>query len=153
TLTFHASVTGTTGGLTFTATPAIDSSGNLTYQTAPDRNRTSVVNVIIVDNGGTANSGNDTSPTQTFNLTVNPVNDPPSFTLNGNPPTINEDASPQTVNGVVTNRRPGPATATDEAGQTLTLHISVTATTGGLTFTAAPAIDSSGNLTYQTAPD
>ena len=33
------------------------------------------------DNGGTANGGDDTSPTQTFVITVTGVNDAPSFTV------------------------------------------------------------------------
>lgn len=85
--------------------------------------------------------------TQTLTVTaVSGVNDPPSFTLAGNPPTITSTAGAQTVNGFATNISPGPA---DEAGQLLTFFLQVTSTTGNLQFATAPAINpSTGTLTY-----
>jgi len=61
----------------FSAQPAIDSSGTLTYTSAANANGSAMVSVYAVDDGGTANGGVDTSATQTFMITVNPVNDPP----------------------------------------------------------------------------
>ena len=64
-----------------------------------------------------------------------PVNDAPSFTLPGNPPTVNEDAGSQSVNNFVTNFRPGPAAATDESTQTPTYVLKMMQSTGTLAFT------------------
>ena len=64
----------------FTATPAIAPDGTLTYTPAADEFGTATVTVRIVDDGGTANGGTDTSPPQTFTITVTGVNDAPSFT-------------------------------------------------------------------------
>lgn len=70
----------TTGGLTFTTAPAIDPvTGTLTFQTAANSNGTATFSVTATDNGGTANSGSDTSAAKTFVITVNAVNDPPTI--------------------------------------------------------------------------
>ena len=81
----------------FTAQPSVDVlSGTLTYESAPNAFGQAVVTVILHDDGGTANGGVDTSPPQTFILTVNGVNDPPTLDPIA-PWTIAEDAGPQTV--------------------------------------------------------
>lgn len=74
TLTFI--VTADTASL-FSAGPAIDAGGTLTFTTAPDAVGTSRVTVVLKDNGGTANGGVDTSAPQTFVITVTPANRPP----------------------------------------------------------------------------
>ena len=154
TLAFTAQVTGATGNLAFSTPPAIDAStGALTYQTAANTNGTATVQVTLSDNGGVANGGVDTSAAQTFTITVTAVNDAPSFaTLAGSPPAVTRDAGPQTVSTFATGMLRGPVAATDEAGQALAFTLQVTGTTGGLTFSTAPAIDATtGALTYQSA--
>jgi uncharacterized repeat protein (TIGR01451 family) len=74
TLTFHVSNNNTT---LFSAQPAIAVNGTLTYTPAANSNGTATVSVYLTDNGGTANSGSDTSATQTFTITITAVNDPP----------------------------------------------------------------------------
>ncbi len=128
----------------FSVQPAIDASGTLTYTPAPNANGSTTVTVYLHDNGGTALGGVDTSPTQTFTITVNAVNDAPSFTAGPNQ-TVNEDAGPQTVNAWATSLSPGP---TDEAGQTLNFLVN---NDNNALFFAQPAIDASGNLTYTPA--
>src|SRR5262249_52810923 len=59
--------------------PAIDASGTLTYTTVPNANGVAHVTVTLMDNGGTANGGVDTSAPQTFTINITPVNDQPSF--------------------------------------------------------------------------
>src|SRR5205807_6435927 len=44
------------------------------------------------------------------------------------PVSVNEDAGPQIIQGFATNMAPGPATATDEAGQTLSFHVAAAGT-------------------------
>src|SRR5207248_493419 len=61
----------------FSAQPAVDSAGNLTFTSAPDANGVATVTVTAHDNGGTANGGADTSAPQTFTITVTAVNDAP----------------------------------------------------------------------------
>src|SRR6185503_19909266 len=154
TLAFTAQVTGATGNLAFSTPPAIDAStGALTYHTAAITNGTATVQVTLSDNGGVANGGVNTSAVQTFTFTVAAVNDAPSFaTLAGSPPAVTGDAGPQTVSTFATGMLRGPVAATDKAGQALAFTLQVTGTTGGLTFSTAPAIDATtGALTYQSA--
>jgi hypothetical protein len=54
----------------FSAQPAIDSGGRLTFTPAPNGSGTATVTVILKDSGGTADGGSDTSPPQTFLITI-----------------------------------------------------------------------------------
>jgi hypothetical protein len=126
----HGSVT--TNGTTVSYTPDADWNGSdsFTYD-------------ISDGHGGTA--------TATVNVTITAVNDAPTFTIPASAPTIAEQSgvSPQTVAGFATGIAPGPPTATDESGQTLTLT-SVSSLPG--LFSAQPAIDkTTGDLTYTPA--
>src|SRR5258706_600992 len=80
----------------FSAQPSVAANGTLTYTPAANANGAATVTVQIHDNGGVANSGVDTSASQTFTITVTAVNDAPSFTKGGNQ-TVLEDAGAQTV--------------------------------------------------------
>ncbi|MCL1470075.1 Calx-beta domain-containing protein, partial [Argonema antarcticum] len=153
-LTFTPTITGTTGGLTFTSAPAIDpTTGKLTFETAPNSNGTATVQVVLTDNGSNIAPNVNTSAAQTFTITVNPINDAPQFTK-GSDVAVNEDAGVQAIATWATNILPGPATAIDETSQILTFTPTITGTTGGLTFTSAPAIDpTTGKLTFETAPN
>ncbi len=99
-----------------------------------------------MDDGGTANGGVDTSAPQVVTLTVNPVNDAPSFSA-GADVVVNEDAGAQSTPGWATSISPGP---TNESGQPVTF--TVTNTNGSL-FTVAPALAPDGTLTFTSAPD
>jgi hypothetical protein len=149
TLTFNLSLTGSTGTLTFASGPAIDPiTGNLTYTSNPDTNGTATYSVTLSDNGSNTPPNSNTSPAQSFTITVNAVDDAPTFQLGSNP-SVGEDAGPQSIPGFAFNFQPGPVTATDEAGQTLVGYaLTPTGTTGGLTFSATPVISNAGTLTF-----
>jgi hypothetical protein len=107
---------------------------------------------------GTAGSTADTTSNSAYSASaaqatqpVTAVNDTPSFTLPATLVQRNEDAGAVSVSSFATNIARGPATATDEAAQTLTFLVTVTGTTGNLAFTTAPAINSAtGALTFTT---
>ncbi len=61
----------------FEVAPVISANGTLTYTPAANANGSATVTVKLHDNGGTANGGIDTSASQTFLITVTPVNDAP----------------------------------------------------------------------------
>jgi hypothetical protein len=147
TVTF--TVTNTNNSL-FSARPAISPAGDLTFTPAGDANGSATVFVFATDDGGTANGGVNTSPTQTFVITVNPVNDAPAFTK-GSDQTAPEDSPAQTAAGWATGLSPGPA---DEAGQSLSF---VVTNTNNSLFSAQPALTVSGpttaTLTYTPAAD
>ncbi|WP_144281885.1 Ig-like domain-containing protein [Chryseobacterium echinoideorum] len=55
----------------FSVQPSVNAAGQLQYTVAANAAGTAVVSVRIQDDGGTANGGIDTSPIQTFSITVN----------------------------------------------------------------------------------
>ncbi|MGJ0483224.1 MAG: kelch repeat-containing protein, partial [Methylomicrobium sp.] len=139
-LTFN--VTGNTNASLFSAGPTVDASGNLSFTSATNVSGSATITLTLSDNGGTANGGVDTSSPQTFTITVDAINHAPTFTKGANQ-TVNEDAGAQTVNGWATAISAGPA---NESGQVLTFN--VTGNTNASLFSAGPAVDASGNLTY-----
>jgi len=54
----------------FAAGPNIDASGKLTFTPLPNASGTANVTIVLKDDGGTANDGVDTSPPQTFAITI-----------------------------------------------------------------------------------
>lgn len=130
--------------LLFSTQPAISSAGTLTYTPVADSSGTATVTVLIHDNGGTANGGADTSAPQTFTITVNSVNDVPSFNK-GADQTVNEDCGPQTVANWATAISRGPS---NESWQTLNFVVS---NNNNSLFATQPAISSAGTLTYTPA--
>ena len=133
TLTFN--ITNNTNMALFSVQPAVDASGQLTYTPATNANGLAIITLELMDNGGTANGGDDTSPTQQFLIDVQAVNDEPSFTAGPNEIVL-EDAGAQTVPGWATGISAGPA---DEVGQTLTFNI--TGNTNMALFSVQPAVD------------
>ncbi len=71
-------ITNNTNPLLFAVPPAVSPTGELTYTPAANASGTASIDIYLHDNGGTTNGGDDTSPTQTFTITINPVNDPPT---------------------------------------------------------------------------
>jgi hypothetical protein len=61
----------------FSVQPTLNASGTLAYTPASNAYGSATVTVQAHDNGGTANSGSDTSAAQTFTITANPINDKP----------------------------------------------------------------------------
>ena len=120
----HGSLSGTAPNLTYTPAANYNGSDSFTF---------------------TVNDGSLTSSPATVSITINAVNDAPSFTKGANQ-TILPTAGAQTVINWATNIAPGPATATDESGQTLNFNI--VSNTNAAIFSVLPAISSTGTLTY-----
>lgn len=145
--TLNFNVTNNTNAALFAAGPSVSASGDLSYTTVAGANGTADITITLMDNGGTANGGVDTSAPQSFNISVTAINDAPSF-IKGADETVLEDAGAQSVPGWATAISAGPP---DESGQTLTFNI--TGNTNAGMFSAGPAIDSAGTLTYTAADD
>ena len=140
TLTFQ--VSSSTPSL-FSAGPAVSATGTLTYTTAANANGSATVSVYLQDNGSIANGGDDTSPAQTFTITVNSVNDEPSFTSGGNV-SVFEDSVAYSATWA-TSISAGPA---DESLQTTNFNASNDNTA---LFSAQPSVASNGTLTFTPA--
>src|SRR5205085_2413760 len=148
-------VTNPTNGTLGTVSAATCTNGvcTATVTYTPNANYFGADSFTFKVNDGTANSNQN----GTVSITVTGVNDPPSFTQAGgnpptpspfNPPASNEDAGAQSVSSFVTNINPGPA---NESGQTVSFVVTNNTNTG--LFSSAPAIDSTGKLTYTAAPN
>jgi hypothetical protein len=125
----------------FSAQPAIDATGVLRFTPAPNAVGAATVSVTATDTGG----GTDTSGSAGFVITVNAVNDPPSFVPGGDV-TVAEDSGPYAAQWA-SAISPGPV---DEAGQGITF--SVNNSNPGL-FSAQPAIDATGVLRFTPVPN
>jgi hypothetical protein len=125
----------------FSVLPAVASNGTLSYTSAPDANGTTHVNVTAVDDGGTANGGHDTSASQSFTITVAPVNDAPTFTPGASQTAVSLLGA-ESVNNWATGISPGPP---DESAQAVTFQVSVSSPS---LFAVQPQLSPTGRLTY-----
>ena len=130
----------------FSRQPELDSSGTLRFATDEVAFGSSSVTVRAIDDGGTENGGDSTSPPQTFTITILPVNSPPSFRA-GPDQSVPEDSGPRTVQNWATDISPGPG---NESGQSVSF--TVTTNKPGL-FSAGPAVSPTGTLTFTPAPN
>ncbi|MDD2269304.1 MAG: Ig-like domain-containing protein, partial [Eubacteriales bacterium] len=136
-------VTNDNNGL-FAEQPAISAGKTLTFKLAKDAYGAATVSAVLVDSGGTDRGGNPTSAAVTFTITVNPVNDAPTFTVHD--VTVNEDCGEHETTAWASNIKKGPD---NESGQTLSFVILTT--TNSALFSVQPAISSSGELTFTPA--
>ena len=139
--TFNAT---TSNDALFSALPTVTSGGTLSYTPAADGNGSATVTISVSDDGGTANGGDDTSGSQTFTITVDAVNDTPSFTK-GADQTLNEDAGAQSVSNWATAISKGPA---NESAQTLSF---TTSNDNNALFAVQPGVTPTGTLVYTSA--
>ena len=117
---------------------SISGDGSFTYTPAADYNGPDSFTYTVSDGLLDATSAT------TVDLTVDPVNDPPSFTK-GADQTVNEDAGAQTVPGWATAMSAGPS---DESGQTLSFNVS---NDNNPLFSVQPAVAANGTLSYTPA--
>jgi large repetitive protein len=90
------------------------------------------------------NNGAANSTPATVGITVNFVNQPPSFTPGGNQ-TVAENAGAQSVANWATNISPGPNQSSE------TVHFNITNFTNSSLFSAAPVVSPTGTLTFTPA--
>jgi len=136
-------VTNNTNPSLFSAGPSVSPAGTLTYTPAPNANGSATITIVLKDNGGTANGGQDTSPAQTFVINVTAVNDAPT-------------ASNQTVTTDEDTPRAITLSGSDVEGDALTFVIVSGPSNGALSGTGAsrtytPAADFNGpdSFTYK----
>ncbi len=128
-------VVGNTNTALVTAT--ITQGTNLTLAFAPDGNGTSQIAVSATDGGSLA-------VTNTFVVTVNPVNDAPGFTKGPNQ-TVIENSGAQVVPGWATMLSAGPA---NESGQMVSFLVM---NNSNSMFAVQPAVGADGTLTFTPA--
>ena len=130
----------------FLIQPQVRSDGMLIYTPAPDAFGIAEVRITLLDDGGSLNNGDGTSDTQTFTITLRPVNDRPSF-IKGPNISVEEDSGQQHIVGWSSAVTPGPL---NEYTQELEFVIS---TNNDDMFESMPHVDAYGNLTFKSADD
>jgi hypothetical protein len=140
-------VTATSSDPTLVPNPTVSytspsATGSLSIAPAANRAGTATITVTVRDNGGMANGGNDTF-TRTFNVSVTPINDPPTLDVIPSPPPIPVGAGSQSINLT------GISAGTAES-QVLT----VTATSSNPALIPDPTVtytspSSTGSISYQ----
>ncbi|TXH13654.1 MAG: tandem-95 repeat protein, partial [Gammaproteobacteria bacterium] len=128
----------------FSVAPSVANDGTLSYTPAANASGSSTFDVVVQDDGGTANGGDDTSAIQTFTITVTAVNDEPSFTA-ADPAASNEDAGAQSVSGWASFNA-GP----NEGSQNVLGYTVSNLSNAGL-FSTPPAVANDGTLSYTAA--
>jgi len=91
----------------FSMQPAIDPSGTLSFTPAADTTGSATVTVTLMDDGGTANGGDDTSAPQTFTITVTEQADLAVTKDNGSSTSVPGTATTYTI--VASNTGPSAA--------------------------------------------
>lgn len=137
------SVTNVSDPSLFDSLPQIDSRGDLRFTPKDDASGSVTFDVTVQDDGGTDNGGIDTSAIVSGSITVNAVNDRPSFTLQDQV-TLFATAEPQSIPGFASNFIAGPG---DESGQSVQAY-HVTNVSEPSLFAVLPAIDANGTLTF-----
>ncbi|MET0646806.1 MAG: Ig-like domain-containing protein, partial [Pyrinomonadaceae bacterium] len=136
-------VTGNTAPALFSSAPAVSPAGALTYTPAPNAFGSATITLVLKDDDGTANGGQDTSAPQTFVINVTTVNDPPVAA--GYTVSLPEDV-PTFLN----------FSGTDADGDSLTFavvteptHGTLSGTGAGRTYTPAANYNGTDSFTYK----
>jgi hypothetical protein len=121
-----------------------DTNPDLAYEPAADFNtggaRSESFEIQVAD-------GTDGSDTITGNVTVNPVNDAPAFTVDNSNPSVNGDTNGASVADVVTGIGPGAA---DESGQSLNFTFNVTSNSSAIDTSSLSIDTKTGDLSVDT---
>jgi|GEM_PF-590587 len=138
-----AFITSNTASNLFSAQPVIAANGTLSFTPAANANGSATVTVYAQDSGGTANGGVDATATQTFTITLTPVNDPPTVTLATNLVAVLEDSGPYGFGGF--------ATFTLPVGETGSVTNVIVSNNNSNLFAVQPSVSLGGALTFTPA--
>ena len=122
--------------------PVIDVSGTLRYTLASDEYGICNATAVLHDSGGNANGGIDSSTPYIFSITVEPVNDAPSFIAGATVVVLNATGGQQIFPAWATAISSGPA---NESSQSLWFYVE---TSNPELFSATPTIDAGGTLRF-----
>ena len=136
--------TSETSSFLFSSAPSVSPAGTLTFTPANNVSGTSTVTISLSDDGGTENGGVNTSPSQTFTITVTNNNDAPT-TSGISAVSVLEDANDTVIN--LYNA------FDDEEDNDEDLIYTIIGNTDPSLFTATSINSSNGLLTLDYAPD
>jgi hypothetical protein len=132
--------------------------GRLTFQAAPDQFGFAHVDVVMIDSGGLARGGMDTSVQKRLTIRVLPVNDPPTFELATDTVTVNENSGempPLQLATVITAGKTNEDCAAQNQSSTCQsqrVTFVIEYIEGAELFSTLPAINFAGVLTFRVSP-
>lgn len=148
-ISFKTTVIAKSAYMVFTQKPSIDPSGTLTYEVENTANGSATIEVYLEDNGSSINPNENTSAVMTFIITVNPINDKPSFNITDNVK-VDEHTGMVTIPNWAINISPGPPD--EQASQTVQFVLTQKSISSFLQFDIPVSIDASGTISFQATP-
>jgi len=148
-IAFTTTVVTKSAYMTFVANPVVDNSGNLFYEVAGDANGTATIEVYLEDDGSNTPPSSNKSAGVSFTITVNAINDPPSFNFGENI-RIDEHHGPFLQENWATNISAGPPD--EEATQTVSFVVTEKSITTYLQYDTPVSVDENGALSFQATP-
>ena len=136
----------------FQTLPSINTAGSLTFTPANNAFGSTTVSVFVRDDGGTGNGGIDTSETQLLTISINPVNDAPTFSLRALP-RVTGGAGSQVIEKFISSTSPGPVNESEQSIIAFTVNVVNHSVTPADFFETMPDIDGQGNLSYSVRDD
>jgi len=131
----------------FSTGPSVSANGDLSFTPAPNAFGKVDINVLLKDNGGTANGGIDGSYTPAvFTIQVDPVNDAPSF-IKGENIQVEEDSGERIISRWATDIMPGPS---NEYQQQVEFFVDCDQPDY---FSQKPTVSAAGTLRFEPAPN
>jgi len=136
--------------------PQISNTGELLFTTAENANGEVSIEVILNDNGSNVGSNIDLSEPDIFTITINPVNDIPTFSIDlddltiGDPIAIYEDSGLQTIQDFAKDIYDGDPLLNSADIQDVEFVL-VGEVTNSELFSVLPYIDDNGTLTFTAA--
>ena len=136
------------GNLEFVTPPTIDIEGNVSFEATPHYNGYIIYELVLQDDGlDTPSPNQNTSSIEAFTITVNYLNDPPTYDK-GEDVTVEEGDVVYSIENWASNISPG--ISPNEQDQELYFTVNFVQVSGTLAFLLAPQIDAEGTLTFRT---
>ena|GEM_PF-3471275 len=125
---------------------SVDANGTLSFQATPHYNGVAVYEIFLQDDGPGTLPNVNKSLTQAFTVSVDFINDAPTFDI-GPDQVVDEGDVIYTIPNWATNISPGQSP--NEQDQKLLFTINFQQVTGTLAFLQAPELDLNGQLTFR----
>jgi hypothetical protein len=153
-------VTVVTGQDLFSSPPVLSIAGVLTLKTVPESAGTATLGIMLIDDGGTVEGGSDTSDPKYLIVSVEPLNDPPAFTLAEERVSVweNVEADPKPVvlpavaTGISVTYAYASPEVENEVSQQLTFTLVPVSKLADEIFTKQPSMSAYGDLSFSLNP-
>lgn len=149
TISFTSTLIAQSPFMSFGQFPKVDASGTLTYEVASTANGSATIEVFLKDDGSNTPPNSNTSSTFTYTITVNPINDSPTFTVGVNI-VVDEHTGFVTIPNWASNISAGPPD--EQESQNVSFVLVENSMSTFLQFDIPVSIDASGNLSFQATP-